>query len=218
MFVEYCIFSLRFTIFMVVILMMCCFYGQIFRLYVMCIFQGSTMVILCLLVFLSVNPVLGFLCDKSAQVCETFLYIDHYLTMFNYNARAVYPKNGKLYRYNVTNTSAADPIPLEDVITGDDWEARRLLVVANYTLPGPDIIVHEGQTVVIHVKNLLHSNTVTIHWHGLHQVELHMLTASNSYHNVQLNQDKRLRTDSRLSQQAPFGITLTLALNESTDS
>lgn len=89
--------------------------------------------------------------------------------MFNYNARAVYPKNGKLYRYNVTNTSAADPIPLEDVITGDDWEARRLLVVANYTLPGPDIIVHEGQTVVIHVHNLLHSDTVTIHWHGLHQ-------------------------------------------------
>lgn len=69
----------------------------------------------------------------------------------------------------MTNTSAADPIPLEDVITGDDWEARRLLVVANYTLPGPDIIVHEGQTVVIHVKNLLHSDTVTIHWHGLHQ-------------------------------------------------
>lgn len=128
------------------------------------------MVILCLLAFLSVNPVSSFLCDKSEQVCETFLYIDHYLTMFTYNARAVYPENGKLYRYNVTNTSAADPIPMEDVITGDGWETRRLLVVANYTLPGPDIIVYEGQTVVIHVKNLLHSDTVTIHWHGLPQV------------------------------------------------
>lgn len=44
---------------------------------------------------------------------------------------------------------------MEDVITGDGWEARRLLVVANYTLPGPNIIVHEGQIVVIHVKNCI---------------------------------------------------------------
>lgn len=89
--------------------------------------------------------------------------------MSSHASLAVYPKKGKLYKYDVTNASNADPVPKENIITGDGWEVRRLLVVANQTLPGPDIIVYEGQTVIIHVKNHLHSDTVTIHWHGLHQ-------------------------------------------------
>lgn len=93
------------------------------------------------------NPVSSFLCDKSAQVCETFLYIDHYLTMFNHNAPAVNSGNGKLYSYNVTNIS-----PL---FSYERRNNRRLLEVkaTNYTQPGPDIIVYEGQTIVIHVEN-----------------------------------------------------------------
>lgn len=123
----------------------------------------------CFLVFLSVSPVIGYVCEKTAQICETSLDIEHYLTMSSHDSLAVYPQKGKLYKYDVTNTSNADPVPKENIITGDGWEMRRLLVVANQSLPGPDIIVYEGQTVIIHVKNHLHSDTVTIHWHGLHQ-------------------------------------------------
>ena len=50
---------------------------------------------------------------------------------------------------------------------GDGYEGQRLVVVANGSLPGPDIIVYEGQRLIIHVKNKLHSEGVTIHWHGL---------------------------------------------------
>nr|XP_022302216.1 laccase-2-like [Crassostrea virginica] len=121
----------------------------------------------CILLLLLMSPVFGYVCDKSATICETSLVINHRLTM--YRDGALYPENGKLYRYDVTNTTNAEPVPIQDVITVDGWETNRLVVVANETLPGPDIIVFEGQTVVIHVKNSLLSDTVTIHWHGLHQ-------------------------------------------------
>ncbi|XP_022299973.2 uncharacterized protein LOC111108406 [Crassostrea virginica] len=123
----------------------------------------------CFIVFLFSSPVFGYVCDKSATVCETSLVIKHHLTMSSWKHKAVYPKDGKLYRYDVTNTTTSEPVPIEDIITADGWESKRLLIVANQTLPGPDIIVYEGQTVIIHVKNSLHSDSVTIHWHGLHQ-------------------------------------------------
>ena len=41
--------------------------------------------------------------------------------------------------------------------------------MANGTLPGPTIIVYEGQTLVVNVTNSLYSDTVSIHWHGLPQ-------------------------------------------------
>lgn len=120
-----------------------------------------------ILLLLLMSPVFGYVCDNSATICETSLVINHRLTM--YRDGALYPENGKLYRYDVTNTTNAEPVPIEDVITADGWENNRLVVVANETLPGPDVIVFEGQTVIIHVKNSLLSDTVTIHWHGLHQ-------------------------------------------------
>ncbi|KAH3694262.1 hypothetical protein DPMN_081702 [Dreissena polymorpha] len=82
----------------------------------------------------------------------------------------VYPYNGSLYAYNVTDPSVAEPVPPENVITGDGWENPRLVTVVNGKLPGPDIIVYEGQDVVVHVKNGMRSEGTTIHWHGLPQV------------------------------------------------
>ena len=46
---------------------------------------------------------------------------------------------------------------------------NRLIEAVNGTLPGPPIVVYEGQTVIIHIKNTLLSNSATIHFHGLHQ-------------------------------------------------
>ncbi|XP_062608275.1 uncharacterized protein LOC134270113 [Saccostrea cucullata] len=118
---------------------------------------------------LSVTSAVGYTCDSTANVCETSLVIEHYLTMTSAANRAVYPKQGKLYDYRVTNIAQAEPVPLSEIVTADGWESKRLIVVANRTLPGPDIIVYEGQTVIIRVTNHLHSDSITIHWHGLPQ-------------------------------------------------
>ncbi|CAN6471494.1 unnamed protein product [Victoria cruziana] len=45
---------------------------------------------------------------------------------------------------------------------------ERTIIAVNEQLPGPIIRAHEGDTLVIHVKNLSPYN-MTIHWHGIFQ-------------------------------------------------
>ncbi|XP_033746713.1 laccase-25-like [Pecten maximus] len=110
---------------------------------------------------------LGYECDKSATVCETTLIIRHRLTMMHPTEQQVYPANGKLYKYDDLTQSTA--IPVDEVMTADGWEDNRLVVVANESLPGPPIIVYEGQRLKVHVINKMASDTLTIHWHGIPQ-------------------------------------------------
>ncbi|KAK3576109.1 hypothetical protein CHS0354_028008 [Potamilus streckersoni] len=107
-------------------------------------------------------------CSESATVCEFYLELDHKLTMMMGND-LVFVNNGHIYKYDVINTSTASPIDPNEVITADGWEDPRLVTVFNGTMPGPPIIVYEGQTVIVRVKNSLRSEATTIHWHGLHQ-------------------------------------------------
>ncbi|KAL3866697.1 hypothetical protein ACJMK2_043978 [Sinanodonta woodiana] len=107
-------------------------------------------------------------CSEAATVCEFYLELDHRPTMMK-GDDLVYANNGHIYKYDVINTSTASPIDLSEVITADGWENPRLVTVFNGTMPGPPIIVYEGQTVVVHVKNSLKSEATTLHWHGLHQ-------------------------------------------------
>lgn len=111
----------------------------------------------------------SYKCDRTARVCETSLTVQHYLTMTHPVNSTVYPSRGKLYDYRVNDPSTSATVPVDDVITADGWEAKRLVIVVNRTLPGPDIVVYEGQTLIVHVTNSLASDSVTIHWHGLHQ-------------------------------------------------
>ena len=58
-------------------------------------------------------------------------------------------------------------MPIEEVITADGF--NRMIEAVNGTLPGPPIVVYEGQMVIVHIRNTLLSNSATIHFHGLHQ-------------------------------------------------
>ncbi|CAL1527062.1 unnamed protein product [Lymnaea stagnalis] len=107
-------------------------------------------------------------CSMADDVCEFWLEVETRLTMMAGNV-AVFPTNGKLYRYDVTNVTTADTVNDNEVVTADGWEKQRLVVTVNRTMPGPSIEVYEGQTVRIHVKNLMLNTGVTIHWHGIHQ-------------------------------------------------
>uniref|UniRef100_A0A0B6Z3I0 Laccase n=1 Tax=Arion vulgaris TaxID=1028688 RepID=A0A0B6Z3I0_9EUPU len=109
-------------------------------------------------------------CLITDDTCEFWLEIQFRMTMMN-DRVAVYPANGLLYSFDVMNITEATPVDLSNVISADGWEKPRLVIVANGTMPGPPIEVFEGQNVIVHVKNLLHSDSVTIHWHGLHQRE-----------------------------------------------
>lgn len=50
-----------------------------------------------------------------------------------------------------------------------DGATFRMFIGINGQIPGPTLIVHEGQEVQIRVINKLTSEGITIHWHGMHQ-------------------------------------------------
>ena len=60
-------------------------------------------------------------------------------------------------------------MPIDEVISVDG--GNRTVIAVNGTIPGPPIITYEGQTLRVHVKNKLLTESITIHWHGLHQKE-----------------------------------------------
>ena len=51
-----------------------------------------------------------------------------------------------------------------------DGKTYRLAIAVNGQIPGPNIIVYEGQTVILNVKNNLTTEGISIHWHGMHQI------------------------------------------------
>lgn len=50
-----------------------------------------------------------------------------------------------------------------------DGTTYRLYIAVNGRIPGPTLIVTEGQEMIVDVYNNLTSEGVTIHWHGIHQ-------------------------------------------------
>ena len=50
-----------------------------------------------------------------------------------------------------------------------DGKTFRSVITVNGLIPSPNLIVYEGQTIVAYVTNKLSSDTISIHWHGMHQ-------------------------------------------------
>ena len=51
-----------------------------------------------------------------------------------------------------------------------DSRTCNTFIGVNGLIPGPTLIVHDNQTVIIDVKNSLISEGLSIHWHGMHQM------------------------------------------------
>ena len=50
-----------------------------------------------------------------------------------------------------------------------DGRTYRLYIAVNGSIPGPTLVVTEGQEVIVEVYNKLTSEGISIHWHGMHQ-------------------------------------------------
>ena len=87
-------------------------------------------------------------CDLSFEVCEYWLAIEEKLTMI-YNKDLVYGNKGHLYKYYDHWSNASSTVPVEEVITTDGY--HRLVIAFNDSIPGPPIIVYEGQMVCIYL-------------------------------------------------------------------
>ncbi len=124
-------------------------------------------------------------CRQTADECEFDLEVDEIRTFTRYK---MYPSSesvdvrgphGLFYYINDTG----DAVPSKDNqecsdIKDDsctdpnyvDGKSYRLAISVNGQLPGPTLIVHEAQIIILNVKNNLTTEGISIHWHGMHQI------------------------------------------------
>jgi FtsP/CotA-like multicopper oxidase with cupredoxin domain len=55
-----------------------------------------------------------------------------------------------------------------DVITANGYGSR-IVIAVNRKFPGPAITAYENQKIIVHMRNLMHTDSTTIHFHGMHQ-------------------------------------------------
>jgi len=103
-------------------------------------------------------------CGKDDLECECYLTIEHRLTMMLGDI-LVYPSRGSLYMYNGSRVQGKD---MDKIITADGHNSR-LVIAVNRQFPGPVITAYEGQRLIVHVRNLMHTDSFTLHWHGMAQ-------------------------------------------------
>lgn len=116
----------------------------------------------------------------EAQVCRFELSIKQLLTFTRYQIDAPPGSQGKVYFINATGQlEPVDPLPPTPPISCEnvkcseantvDGRTFRSFYAINGRIPGPTLIVHENQTVIADVHNLLSGEGISIHWHGMHQ-------------------------------------------------
>ncbi|XP_033761221.1 L-ascorbate oxidase-like [Pecten maximus] len=108
-------------------------------------------------------------CGKGHDVCECYLTIEYRLTMmYEEKQSLVIPSGGRLYEYDKLSSPIENSDELPYILTADGNNSR-LVIAINRQFPGPTITAYEDQNLIIHVRNLMHTDSTTIHWHGMHQ-------------------------------------------------
>ncbi|KAL4218093.1 iron assimilation by reduction and transport [Mactra antiquata] len=105
-------------------------------------------------------------CNMDSPSCEIFLELEHWMTMRKEYGQKVYINvtDGKIYQYNDDTNTEIDP---HDVVLADGSDHDKVIAVFNRTMPGPTLVVYKNQEVTIHVRNLMLSDAVAVHFHGI---------------------------------------------------
>ena len=106
-------------------------------------------------------------CGRTDDICECYLTIEHRLTMMNENERALLkPSGGNFVRFNDSKRYSEQEE--SDFISADGFGSRMVIAV-NRRFPGPPIIAYENHKIIVHMRNLMHTDSTTVHFHGIHQ-------------------------------------------------
>ena len=125
-------------------------------------------------------------CMAHAEICKFYLEVDEVRTFTSYQKLSVdrptgialrgaegvsyyFDKNGirlPLQSNKTCSTLDPDKCTYPQFVDGKTY---RMAISINGLIPGPTLIVYEGQKVIIHVHNNLTTEGISIHWHGMHQ-------------------------------------------------
>ena len=109
-------------------------------------------------------------CEKSEATCYCTLVVEHKLTMIlEEEKQLIKPESGYLkFATGKDKGKNLNATQIPRVITADG-EGSRLVIAVNGTFPGPRIEAFENQELQITIINTLHTDSVTVHFHGLYQ-------------------------------------------------
>ena len=125
-------------------------------------------------------------CMAHAEICKFYLEVDEVRTFTSYQKLSVDRPTGIALRGAQGVSYYFDKngirLPLQSDRTCSTWDpdkctypqfvdgkTYRMAISINGLIPGPTLIVYEGQKVIIHVHNNLTTEGISIHWHGMHQ-------------------------------------------------
>ncbi|XP_033744030.1 laccase-2-like [Pecten maximus] len=111
-------------------------------------------------------------CPPEVEVCEFEWTIDYLETMVVYeeggNGNPVVNRNGSLYkRTGCDDYEELTQEEMDNTIMADGH--YKIVYAINGQVPGPSIVVYEGQQVAVKIQNNLLYEGITIHWHGMVQ-------------------------------------------------
>ena len=108
------------------------------------------------------------ICEPEVTLCKCTFVVEHRLSMVLHEERElVQVENGYLVKSSDTSRRLTDN-ETERVIT-TDGVGSRLVIAINGKFPGPRVEVFENQEIEITVVNTFHTDSVTVHFHGIHQ-------------------------------------------------
>ena len=128
-------------------------------------------------------------CDTDAPICAINLVVEEIMTFTSYikyevgELEGIYLRGSRGTMYHIEDDGVARPLKqYAHLFCGDtfdpanctdplyvDGKTYRMALAVNGQVPGPTIIVREGQTVQITVHNNMTSEGISVHWHGMHQ-------------------------------------------------
>jgi len=136
-------------------------------------------------------------CDEGWDRCAFELEIEELQTFTRYQLqegrKSVRSSAGATYYFNSTGEYVSARYNMEEVgscgnfsrsflqdteFTNNnctipatvDGKSFRSFIGVNGLIPGPTLIVREGQTVAVNVISRLTSEGISVHWHGMHQM------------------------------------------------
>ncbi|XP_053376805.1 uncharacterized protein LOC123529415 [Mercenaria mercenaria] len=108
------------------------------------------------------------ICIPYEPLCKCTFTVEHRLTMIFNEKELVEPYNGNL-RIRGSQGGRILTDDEEAQVNTADGEVSRLVIAINGKFPGPRVDVFENQEIEITVVNTFHTDSVTVHFHGIHQ-------------------------------------------------
>ena len=114
-------------------------------------------------------------CNQDTDACEFDFEVSNLQTFAKYEVKDgnVYELNGFIHYIN----GSGQLVSYDGNVYGAgyteaatvDGKTYRMFSSINGRMPGPTLIVTEGQTIIVNVRNNMKNQDLTIHWHGILQ-------------------------------------------------